>query len=70
MSSPFNVQTVDMRAFCCADPAAGGCGHETSTHTGPGGECRGVFGCRCNGLKRHKPGCVHQPIPTDGGEQP
>ena len=42
---PFDVVEPDLNAFCCADPQIGGCGHEITTHTGPGGECRGVFGC-------------------------
>ncbi len=50
---------IDVAGFCCADPINGGCGHALTEHVGPGGECRGVFGCSCQAFRRHKPKCVH-----------
>lgn len=61
---PLNIEPFDISVFCCTDPAAGGCGHDASNHTGPNGGCAGVFGCGCLGFKTHKPGCIHQPAPT------
>lgn len=61
---PFDLPPVDVTRFCCADPAAGGCGHEITEHTGPGGECDGVFGCPCTKYRKHKAKCLHN---QDGG---
>lgn len=58
---PFDMTPVDLRGYCCADPSAGGCGHELVEHSGAAGECRGVFGCSCTQFRRHKAGCIHQP---------
>lgn len=57
---PFDLTPVDLRGFCCADPLAGGCGHEFAEHHGPTGECRGVFGCGCQRFRKHQAGCIHE----------
>lgn len=62
----YDVPTVNIDEYCCADPLAGGCGHHNIVdHNGPNTECRGVFGCPCQGVKRHRDGCIHRP-----GQQP
>jgi hypothetical protein len=56
---PFDIPAVDINSFCCADSVAGGCGHPLTDHNGPSSECRGVFGCSCTRLRKHKARCIH-----------
>lgn len=63
----FDMPPINIDGFCCADPIIGGCSHPGSTHTGPNGECRGVFGCNCRGFKQHKAKCIHKRTPEEVG---
>lgn len=63
---PFDLAPIDLTRFCCADPLGGGCGHDLTEHTGGAGECRGVFGCNCQGFVRHRPRCIHSDPDPEG----
>ncbi len=65
--SPFQMVEFDINRFCCTDQLAGGCSHEISEHTGPGGECDGVFGCTCTSFRKHKSNCVHNQVEEASG---
>ncbi len=64
-TDPIGSTEVDLRDYCCCDPAAGGCAHPVADHTGSAGRC--VAGCRCQRFRPHPAGCMHQtaePAPT------